>query len=194
MKLKYLIGILHDIGRFKQIKEYDTLWDTDEMNHGEYGYKVLKDGLLYNFIDDKKYNNIILECVRCHNKICIDDNLDDYTKLFLKIIRDADKIDIFYVMINEEIHDVNVDNITDYSYNTIMNEKLIDYKDITTDFELVLVILCYIYDLNYKYSFEQIYINDYINKLINVYKYSDNAKVKLEKIRSKLNKYIEMRK
>ncbi|MEG1010176.1 MAG: hypothetical protein RSF67_10270, partial [Clostridia bacterium] len=107
---------------------------------------------------------------------------------------DADKIDIFYVMINEELHDVNVDNITDYSYNTIMNEKLIDYKDITTDFELVLVILCYIYDLNYKYSFEQIYINDYINKLINVYKYSDNAKVKLEKIRSKLNKYIEMRK
>lgn len=36
------IGLLHDIGRFEQWKNYQTFYDVDSVDHGNYGYEVLK--------------------------------------------------------------------------------------------------------------------------------------------------------
>lgn len=47
IKLAELIGLLHDIGRFEQIRIYHTFTDKKSINHGEYGAKVLfEDGLI----------------------------------------------------------------------------------------------------------------------------------------------------
>ena len=35
--LAELIGIFHDIGRFEQVKRFNTFVDRDSINHGEYG-------------------------------------------------------------------------------------------------------------------------------------------------------------
>ena len=39
VELAELIGLLHDIGRFEQIRIYHTLIDNKSVNHGEYGAK-----------------------------------------------------------------------------------------------------------------------------------------------------------
>lgn len=60
IRLAELIGILHDIGRFEQIRKYNTFMDKDSVNHAEYGVKVLfEDGLIRKFIIEDKYDNII---------------------------------------------------------------------------------------------------------------------------------------
>lgn len=35
-------GLLHDVGRFSQLVEFGTFSDTDSINHGESGYKIIK--------------------------------------------------------------------------------------------------------------------------------------------------------
>ena len=103
IKLAQLIGILHDIGRFEQYKVYDkntnsiTLDNSIQFNHGEAGRDVLrKDNYIRQYIDDNKYDKIILTAVYEHNRYEISKGLSKEEELFCKIIRDADKLDIIY--------------------------------------------------------------------------------------------------
>ena len=71
IKLAELIGLLHDIGRFEQVKIYDTFVDKNSINHGEFGIHILfnkKDGIIRNFIEDKQYDKIIEKAILNHNK------------------------------------------------------------------------------------------------------------------------------
>ena len=52
IELAKLIGLLHDIGRFEQIRIYDTFSDKDSIDHANLGVKILfEDGLIRNFIE-----------------------------------------------------------------------------------------------------------------------------------------------
>lgn len=56
LELAKLIGLLHDIGRFEQIRIYDTFSDKDSIDHANLGVEILfKDGLIRKFIEDDKY-------------------------------------------------------------------------------------------------------------------------------------------
>ena len=77
VKLAELIGILHDIGRFEQIRIYNTFMDKDSVNHAEYGVKVLfEDGLIRRFIAEDTYDNIIKKAILNHNKGYLDIDKD----------------------------------------------------------------------------------------------------------------------
>ena len=69
IKLAELIGLLHDIGRFEQVRIYKTFMDKDSVNHAEYGVKILfNDGLIRKFIKDDKYDEIIKKSILNHNR------------------------------------------------------------------------------------------------------------------------------
>ena len=96
----YLLGLLHDIGRFEQIKKYGTLVDSESVDHAELGADILfRDGLIQEFVPDLGRLSQIAEIViRLHNKLRLPDDLDPETALYAKFLRDADKIDIFHVL------------------------------------------------------------------------------------------------
>ena len=97
-KLLILIGYLHDIGRFLQRKRYHSYIDNETVDHADLGVDILfKDNLIRSFIDDNKYDEIIYKAVKYHNKIDLNYDLTPKEELFCKAIRDADKLDIFYV-------------------------------------------------------------------------------------------------
>ena len=49
--LAWLIGILHDIGRFEQLRRYQTFFDYRSMDHAKYGVHVLfEEGHIKDFI------------------------------------------------------------------------------------------------------------------------------------------------
>ena len=80
IKLAELIGLLHDIGRFEQIKRFNTFNDRKSVNHGEYGVHVLfneENGIIRKFIEDSQYDHIIKNAIYYHNKDKLDipDNL-----------------------------------------------------------------------------------------------------------------------
>lgn len=95
--LANIIGLLHDIGRFKQWTEYHTFSTSKSIDHGDYACRLLfEENLIEQFQIDKKYYKIIEIAIRNHNKLKIEDGLTEKELLHSKLIRDADKIDIFY--------------------------------------------------------------------------------------------------
>ena len=51
--LAWLIGILHDVGRFEQIKRFCTFSDADSIDHAHYAVNILFDnGKLADYLED----------------------------------------------------------------------------------------------------------------------------------------------
>lgn len=96
-----LIGLLHDIGRFEQVRRYHTFFDADSVNHATFGVTLLQSNdFLRSFIKETTYDHILYHAIRNHNQFCIEEGLDEESYLQACIIRDADKTDI--LRINQE--------------------------------------------------------------------------------------------
>ena len=201
VKLAELIALLHDIGRFEQVKRYHTFMDKDSINHAEFGFNLLKEGLIREFIEDDKYDEIILNAVLNHNRNKIDEDLDEHTKLHCRIVRDADKVDIYNVLLSGDVKSIyngcenmSYQLISDRVYNDFLKGKTINYLNIKTHADVVVSHIAYIYDINFEYSIKIIKENDYINKLINKIDFKNTDTIdKIEKIRFIANEYLKGR-
>ncbi len=98
----WFIGLLHDIGRFEQVRRYQTFIDSVSVDHAEFGADLLfREGLIKEFhAEDLSEETLSLleTAIRLHNKLNLPDNLEERTRLFCNLIRDADKADIFRVI------------------------------------------------------------------------------------------------
>ena len=67
--LAMLIALLHDIGRFEQIKRFNS-FDDRNIDHAKLGVQVLfKEGMIRNFIDDDQYDEIIEKAIAYHDTV-----------------------------------------------------------------------------------------------------------------------------
>lgn len=102
MDLAWLIGLMHDIGRFEQARRYGTFVDSLSVDHAELSADLLfAEGLADRFPQDglpEDWRNIAETAVRQHNKLKPAETPDDRTRRFIDLIRDADKTDIFRVI------------------------------------------------------------------------------------------------
>jgi len=100
-------GLLHDIGRFDQFRRYATFSDARSVNHGECGYTFLCDHDLLADLTSSEREAILL-AVRLHNRRQLPADLSPTLQPLAALIRDVDKLDIFYVVSNAissgEIH------------------------------------------------------------------------------------------
>ena len=165
IQLAELIGIFHDIGRFKQVEQYHTFSDKESgINHADYSIKVLyEDNLIEKFKVDSKYNHIIKKAVLNHNKATIEDGLEDDELLFAKIIRDADKLDIIINVVTEcefksifWYSDFDCEKINEDLINTMFETHTLDYSKIKNNADEILTDYAYIFDLNFKQSLKEI--------------------------------------
>ncbi len=102
VELAWFMGLMHDIGRFEQIKRYGTFLDAQSIDHAELSADILfKEGIIERFdINDLPYDGMSLteKAIRLHNKLILPEDLAERERLFCDILRDADKIDIFRVL------------------------------------------------------------------------------------------------
>lgn len=102
--LAWLIGMLHDIGRFEQCTATGSFIDSKTNDHAQAGVNFLfEQNGLFQFVNDidKKTDAEFLRYLRLaiayHNKFSLPADLTKKEQLFCTIIRDADKLDIFRV-------------------------------------------------------------------------------------------------
>lgn len=148
--LAWLIGMLHDIGRFEQLKNYGTFSDAESIDHAHYGVELLfEDGIIEKFVGEnaakdlkgtkdlketavKSENkeketkeiselDILRTAIWNHSAYRVEEGLTDRVKMFCNIIRDADKIDILKVN-----YDVTLEVIYDVTTEELKNSGVTD--------------------------------------------------------------------
>lgn len=202
IELAKLIALLHDIGRFEQIKQFDCFIDNKNIDHAELGNEILfEKNLIRKFIKDKQYDNIISKAILNHNKLAIENNLNERELLHAKIIRDADKLDNFRVKSEEDFENI-IDNanreelensmISEKIFNDFMSSKVIISQDRKTYLDFWVSFIAFIFDFNFMPGLEYIKEKDYINTIVNRLDYkNEDTKQKMEKIRKHALQYIE---
>lgn len=201
--LAELIGLLHDIGRFEQIKKYNTFVDSRSENHAKLGVDILfKQGLIRKFIENDKYDKIIELAIINHNKDKkdIDKKVSKEELLQIKLIRDSDKTDILYTLVVGDVKaiwetdNMSLEKITDEIYNEFMKKNSITYKNRKTSADLLVGHFTYAFDFNFDYGLKIIYDNNYYEKLYNRFNFKDEiTKERFKNIYEKVSDYIRKR-
>ena len=168
IELAKIIGLFHDIGRFKQDKLYNSFKDN-KMDHGNYGIEVLKENNILDKLNIEKSDyEVVYKAIKNHNKFAIVSNLTERELLFAKLIRDADKLDILYALGNEEIKGIlrqDDEEITKSLETSFFNQQVANTKESNSKNDGLVIIFCYIYDINFKETFQIINNNKYYEKI-----------------------------
>ena len=195
----FSIALLHDIGRFEQLKRYDS-FEPGTMDHAAYGVKVLFDeGMIRRFLPDDKWDSIIYTAIAHHSDYELPEISDPQTLLHAKLIRDEDKLDNCRVklvdststFINVSEEELGTQNITQKIYETVFKNKCILSADRVTQMDYWVSYIVYFFDINFKESFDIIAENDYLNRIIDRIPYSNpSTKKQMKKIRTYMQKFI----
>ena len=179
----YLINIaslLHDIARFKQFYEYNTYIDKISFDHGQEGAIILEEEKILEDLNesDKK---IILEIIKLHNHRALEDNLPEKLRLLVAIIKDADKLDWMYSMVNiipklsrenQAIfysNKLESDEISLKLVESVLENKKIVKADLETIGELkIWTIIAIVTEYECSSSLKIIRRNDLINQVYNM--------------------------
>lgn len=185
------IAYLHDIGRFEQVKKTKTFKDN-EMDHADNGVDLLfKRGLIEKFNIDKKYYSIIEKAIRNHNKLEIKDDLEKDEELFVKLIRDADKIDIYRVRV-KYLENKFLEVPQKINLDSFYNHESINIKNNKNKSDAILCVLSFIYDLNYKESIEVLKETGYYQKFIANIEIGQEQKDLFKEIKNEVYRYLKI--
>lgn len=200
IELAKLIGLLHDIGRFEQAVKYDNFEDYNTIDHAKLGANLLfEDGLIRSFIDTNEYDEIIRKAIINHNKLKIEDGLNERELLHAKIVRDADKTDNFVIKQYQDFkslfkstdREVEKEKITDVVWNEFLQEKTVISSHRVTNMDKWISHIAWVYDYNFPVGLKYLKDNDCVNKIIDRLDYQDKeTKERMEIARKKVSEYI----
>lgn len=165
MRIAEAVALLHDVGRFEQYKRYGTFNDRKSVNHAALGVEVLKKtGVLADFGDDDRKR--IVDAVRFHNAPELPSGKPNRELIFLRLIRDADKLDIWkvfadYYRYDNEPETAIVQHLPDRPtwapliIDSIENRIMARFSHMATLNDFKLLQLSWVFDLNFPETYFQ---------------------------------------
>lgn len=184
-ELAALLGLLHDVGRFRQFSVYHTFVDARSEDHAELGLKVIDELEPVKRLNKEDYE-LLRFAIGNHNKKEIAGTNDKRQLFFARFIRDVDKLDIYYVL---EPFLVPSDGagFADGFVESFATGEQVDYRLIRTLDDRKLVRLMWIYDVNFSWTMQRIVERGYIDKIINNLPQDKKMQIGFAKLRT----YVE---
>lgn len=174
--LAWTMGMLHDIGRFEQVKRYGTFVDSESVDHAVLGISILFDeGLLDSFGDfSEKKRELIRISIANHNKFRIPEGMDDLTTAYCNILRDADKIDILRVNCDtplEDIYNVTTEELKKAAVSEEVKKGFLERHTVLrslkhTPVDNLVGHICLVFELVYPVSTQIAEEQGYVDKLL----------------------------
>ncbi|WDP87561.1 MAG: HD domain-containing protein [Desulfobacter sp.] len=160
-RLARAAALVHDLGRFYQFETYVTFSDALSKSHGALGAGVMvKQEILAGICRHEK--QLILRAVALHNLARLPKGLEKDLNLLVRLLRDADKIDIFKVIKAYYLscetqafltHDLEDDGkVSQVLVTQLLNGRAIDYDQVATLNDMKLFQVGMVYDLNFPRS------------------------------------------
>lgn len=190
--LASFIGLFHDLGRFEQWTQYKSFDDSKSIDHANLACKILFDDNLVSKTNLGEENyELVKNSIENHNKYEIDKTIkDEKTILHSKIVRDADKIDIFYQISNPKIIELESDDseISEKIKKEFYNHKCIKHNDVKSINDKVVSTLSMLFDLYFDYSKNTIIEKGYLDRLLEYLNNKQIFKEYIEEVKNYLNK------
>jgi hypothetical protein len=171
------VALFHDVGRFPQYAQYKTFRDSVSVNHGRLGAETLiREKVLTGLPGDDR--EIILTSVRFHNAFSIPDLVSPVALFCLKLVRDADKLDIWRIFLKfyengkgglASAAGLGLPDIPEYSEEivaAICEKRTASLSSIKSLNDFILLQLSWIYDLNFKPSVKVLMEKGIIDRFI----------------------------
>lgn len=171
------IALFHDIGRFPQYDTYRTFEDSRSVNHGVLGAETLsQSGMLRGL--PRRESSLILKAVRFHNVFALPAMDDGQIRFFVKLIRDADKLDILRVFIDYYESPVEqrasatafgLPDTPEYSKEVLARlrqREKVSYASLKTLNDFKLMNLSWTYALHFAASYRLLQERGYVERII----------------------------
>lgn len=194
------IALFHDIGRFQQYAEYKTFQDSISVNHAVLGARILSGKKVLRNLPERE-EELILQSVKFHNAFTLPDIQDSDSLLLLKLIRDADKLDIWRVFLEHYESPIDerasaaglgLSDLPGYSEEVLLcifGRRIAALSSLKTLNDFKLLQLSWIYDLNFKTSLNLLLERNYIEKIVRTLPQTDE----IQKVPLFLQEYIDQR-
>lgn len=162
-----MLGLLHDVARFSQYAVHSTLRDADSFDHGRRGAEIMADCPFLAACAEMDRRRI-LAGIRHHNQATLPEGLGRGELEFLKLTRDADKLDIFNVLYaawksgdlfrHPDIAlMVSLDGpVTPAALDDIRQKRTVRSRNVKSLADLFLLQLSWVYDINFRPSYQRL--------------------------------------
>ena len=177
-RLAQTMALFHDTGRFPQFEKYNTFKDATSENHAALSVKELQKQDVLKCLSSHE-QELILSAIYHHNMASLPDELTGEMRFYTQLLRDADKVDIFYTVTNyyEKKHEVqnktieldldDANDISEHILRSFLNGEVILMEELKEANDFKLLQLAWVNDLNFSPSLDLIIKGKYLWKIIN---------------------------
>lgn len=200
-ELARVIALLHDIGRFEQVRLFDSFF-PNTMDHAAFGTELLFGPKRYirRFLDTDAFDAVIREAVADHSLLALPPIADERSLFHAKLIRDADKLDNCRVKLEESLEamlevpeeDAGKGLISPRVWQACLREESVDSADRVTSIDYWVSYLAQYYDVNFKETFDVIREQKYISRIVGRLQYEEpDTRAKMQELTVRLESYME---
>jgi hypothetical protein len=171
------MALFHDVGRFFQYQKYKTFKDSISENHAEISLRELERHQVMDALMDEE-KQLIETAILNHNTPQMSATLDEQSRFYTALLRDADKSDIlrvvtsYYDKKNERQNstielelDVK-DDISETVLHSFLNGEIIQIDQLQYVHDFKLLQLAWVHDINFDYTYRMILQKQYFDKII----------------------------
>lgn len=194
-ELAQIIGLLHDIGRFEQLKRFDS-FEPGTMDHAAFGVEILfTEGMIREFVREDTQDAVIRTAILRHSDFKLTGIADERTLLHARLIRDADKLDNCRVKLEDTVEillDVSAEEVGRSDISPEVMEQFMRRESIRSDtrrtkMDYWLSYLAYFFDINFDVSLDIIREQRYAERIIDRIPYvNPGTAEKMELVRKTL--------
>lgn len=195
--LCHLAALLHDVGRFAQYSKFRTFNDRISANHARLSVDVLRGVDILSGLNSGD-RRLVLGAIFLHNRRTVPSGLAPNLDLMARIIRDADKLDIFPVLLSHlqpgALHNAVVTlnlkqhptKYTDKLFQDILSGRIGKYEEMVWTNDLKLLLCGWVYDLSFQVSRRTVMDLGYIERVFDLLPRKPELLKLREKLRAKL--------
>ena len=197
--LAWMSGLLHDIGRFEQVRIYHTFRDSLSVNHAQFSADLLfKEGMIRDYIEDPGYDSLLETAIRLHNVYRLPDTLSERERTFCNILRDADKIDILRVNRETpmtEIYDLSEEAFLTSEISGPVLEDILSHRDVNransrTGIDFLMGHIAFVFGLVFPVSIDIVKKQGYLDQMLAFESRNERTREQMERVRLEVRNYM----
>jgi hypothetical protein len=174
LHLAEITALFHDFGRFEQYARFKTFADAKSVNHALLGIEIIERDNVLNVLSPP-VEDLVCRVIQYHNRAELPDEETETCLFFAKLLRDADKLDIYRVVTsyyrqtsdcrNEalELDLPDTETISEGVYQSLMKQKIVNFIHVKNLNDFKLLQAGWVFDINFIQTLYAVHARGYLD-------------------------------